>query len=91
MMIVEVTPISTPLKALPVSIITFSGFQFDTDDGDKVLPDFLNSIAGIKRGETKTFPYVFPDTWKQEDLRGVRALFTVNFNLACYAYSCYFY
>ncbi|XP_057765577.1 trigger factor-like protein TIG, Chloroplastic [Salvia miltiorrhiza] len=54
------------------------GFQFDTEDEDKVLPDFLNSISGIKRGETKTFPYTFPDTWKQEDLRGVRALFTVD-------------
>ncbi|KAG6407503.1 hypothetical protein SASPL_130494 [Salvia splendens] len=54
------------------------GFRFDTEDEDKVLPDFMNSIAGIKRGETKTFPYTFPDTWEQEDLRGVRALFTVK-------------
>ncbi|KAK6149362.1 hypothetical protein DH2020_016887 [Rehmannia glutinosa] len=54
------------------------GFQFDTEDGNNVLPDFLDSIIGIKRGETKTFPYVFPDSWKQEDLRGVRALFTVS-------------
>ena len=38
----------------------------------------MNSIVGIKRGETKTFPYTFPDTWEQEDLRGVRALFTVS-------------
>ncbi|KAH6778551.1 trigger factor type chaperone family protein [Perilla frutescens var. hirtella] len=54
------------------------GFQFDTEDGDRVLPDFLNSIIGIKRGESKTFPYVFPDSWKQEDLRGVCAQFTVD-------------
>ncbi|KZV56379.1 trigger factor-like protein TIG, Chloroplastic [Dorcoceras hygrometricum] len=53
-------------------------FQFDTEDGDRVLPGFLNSITGIKRGETKTFPYVFPDSWKQEDLRGVCAQFTVK-------------
>ncbi|CAA0832427.1 Trigger factor-like protein TIG- Chloroplastic [Striga hermonthica] len=53
------------------------GFQFDTEDENKVLPDFLNSIIGIKRGETKSFPYVFPDSWKQEDLRGVQAQFTV--------------
>ncbi|GER32874.1 trigger factor, partial [Striga asiatica] len=54
------------------------GFQFDTEDENKVLPDFLNSIIGIKRGETKSFPYVFPDSWKQEDLRGVQAQFTVS-------------
>lgn len=61
----------------------FSGFQFDTEDEDKVLPDFLNSIAGIKRGETKTFPYTFPDTWKQENLHGLRALFTVSSFIMC--------
>lgn len=54
------------------------GFQFDTEDGDRVLPDFLNSVIGIKRGESKSFPYVFPESWKQEDLRGVRAQFTVD-------------
>ncbi|KAL2495873.1 Trigger factor-like protein TIG [Forsythia ovata] len=54
------------------------GFQFDTEDGDKILPDFLDSIIGIKRGETKSFPYVFPESWKQEDLRGIRAQFTVE-------------
>ncbi|KAL8033495.1 hypothetical protein ABFX02_13G162700 [Erythranthe guttata] len=54
------------------------GFQFDTEDGDKVLPDFLNSITGIKRGESKSFPYVFPDSWEQENLRGLRAQFTVD-------------
>ncbi|KAL8462450.1 hypothetical protein ACS0TY_033463 [Phlomoides rotata] len=54
------------------------GFQFDTEDGDRVLPDFLDSIIGIKRGESRSFPYVFPDSWKQEDLRGVRAQFTVD-------------
>lgn len=56
----------------------FSGFQFDTEDGNIILPDFLDSIIGMKRGETKSFPYVFPDSWKQEDLRGVRAQFTVS-------------
>ncbi|KAK4484792.1 hypothetical protein RD792_007386 [Penstemon davidsonii] len=54
------------------------GFQFDTEDGNKVLPDFLDSIIGMKRGESRSFPYVFPDSWNQEDLRGVRAQFTVD-------------
>ncbi|XP_049375981.1 trigger factor-like protein TIG, Chloroplastic [Solanum verrucosum] len=53
------------------------GFSFDTEDGDNVLPGFRDSIIGIKRGETKSFPLVFPDSWKQEDLRGVHAQFTV--------------
>nr|GMC51741.1 trigger factor-like protein TIG, Chloroplastic [Ipomoea batatas] len=54
------------------------GFNFDTEDGDKVLPGFLDSIIGIKSGETKSFPLVFPESWKQEDLRGVYAQFTVG-------------
>ncbi|CAJ1971453.1 unnamed protein product [Sphenostylis stenocarpa] len=54
------------------------GFNFDTEDGDKVLPGFLDSIIGIHRGESKSFPLVFPETWKQESLRGVHAQFTVE-------------
>ncbi|GAV85867.1 FKBP_C domain-containing protein/Trigger_N domain-containing protein/Trigger_C domain-containing protein [Cephalotus follicularis] len=53
-------------------------FRFDTDDGDKVLPGFLESIIGINQGETKSFPLTFPDTWKQEDFRAVQAQFTVE-------------
>ncbi|CAI9088328.1 OLC1v1022633C1 [Oldenlandia corymbosa var. corymbosa] len=54
------------------------GFQFDTEDADKILPGFLESIVGMQREESRTFPYVFPETWAQEDLRGVRANFTVE-------------
>ncbi|KAE9614766.1 putative peptidylprolyl isomerase [Lupinus albus] len=54
------------------------GFNFDTEDGDNVLPGFLDSIIGICRGETKSFPLVFPENWKQENLRGVHAQFTVE-------------
>lgn len=54
------------------------GFNFDTEDGDKVLPGFLDSIIGIQRGETKSFPLVFPESWRQESLRGVHAQFTVE-------------
>ncbi|XP_048330045.2 trigger factor-like protein TIG, Chloroplastic [Ziziphus jujuba] len=54
------------------------GFHFDTEDGDKVLPSFLDALVGIHRGETKSFPLVFPDTWTQENLRGVHAQFTVE-------------
>ncbi|KAK2377909.1 trigger factor protein TIG, Chloroplastic [Trifolium repens] len=54
------------------------GFNFDTEDGEILVPGFLDSIIGIGRGETKSFPIVFPDTWKQESLRGVHAQFTVE-------------
>ncbi|XP_047171273.1 trigger factor-like protein TIG, Chloroplastic isoform X1 [Vigna umbellata] len=54
------------------------GFNFDTEDGDKVLPGFLDSIIGIQRGESKSFPLVFPETWNQENLRGVHAQFNVE-------------
>ncbi|GMY31764.1 trigger factor-like protein TIG, Chloroplastic [Fagus crenata] len=33
---------------------------------------------GIQRGETKSFERVFPESWKQENLRGVHAKFTVE-------------
>ncbi|XP_057464400.1 trigger factor-like protein TIG, Chloroplastic [Actinidia eriantha] len=52
--------------------------NFDTEDGDKVIPGFLDSIIGIQRGETKSFPLVFPESWKQENLCGVHAQFTVE-------------
>ncbi|WJX64800.1 hypothetical protein P8452_49535 [Trifolium repens] len=54
------------------------GFNFDTEDGEILVPGFLDSIIGIGRGETKSFPIVFPETWKQESLRGVHAQFTVE-------------
>ncbi|KAG5081701.1 Trigger factor-like protein TIG, Chloroplastic [Glycine soja] len=54
------------------------GFNFDTEYGEQVLPGFLDSIIGIQRGESKSFPLVFPETWKQENLRGVHAQFTVE-------------
>ncbi|KAL0550114.1 hypothetical protein IC582_014613 [Cucumis melo] len=54
------------------------GYRFDTEDGDKLLPGFLDSLIGIQRGETKSFPLVFPESWNQEDLRGVHAQFTVE-------------
>ncbi|XVF03776.1 hypothetical protein REPUB_Repub05bG0022300 [Reevesia pubescens] len=54
------------------------GFHFDTEDGDKGLPGFVDSIIGIQRGETKSFPLVFPESWQQENLRGVQAQFNVE-------------
>ncbi|GAU25070.1 hypothetical protein TSUD_257640 [Trifolium subterraneum] len=54
------------------------GFNFDTDDSEILVPGFLDSIIGIGRGETKSFPIVFPETWKQENLCGVHAQFTVE-------------
>lgn len=59
--------------------VPFSGFHFDTEDGDKVLPGFLDSIIGIQQGETRSFPLAFPESWRQEHLRGVQAQFTVSF------------
>ncbi|TQD70400.1 hypothetical protein C1H46_044063 [Malus baccata] len=54
------------------------GYHFDTEDGDKVVPGFLESIIGIQQGETKSFPLVFPISWTQEELRGVNAQFNVE-------------
>ncbi|KAK1316079.1 Trigger factor-like protein TIG [Acorus calamus] len=54
------------------------GFHFDTEESHNLLPGFLNSIIGIRPGETKSFPLSFPESWKQENLRGVSAQFTVE-------------
>ncbi|CAO2835863.1 unnamed protein product [Amaranthus hypochondriacus] len=54
------------------------GFNFDTEDAETVIPGFVDSLIGIRPGETKSFPLVFPETWRQEDLRGVQAQFTVE-------------
>ncbi|XP_068337840.1 trigger factor-like protein TIG, Chloroplastic [Pyrus communis] len=54
------------------------GYHFDTEDGDKVVPGFLESIIGIQQGETKSFPLVFPESWTQEELQGVHAQFNVE-------------
>ncbi|RZC46155.1 hypothetical protein C5167_039110 [Papaver somniferum] len=53
------------------------GFQLDTEEADNLPPGFLDSIIGIKGGETKTFSLAFPDSWRQENLRGVVAQYTV--------------
>ncbi|KAJ0102271.1 hypothetical protein Patl1_04124 [Pistacia atlantica] len=53
-------------------------FHFDTEDGDKYLPGFLDSIVGMRGGETRSFPLAFPESWRQENLRGVNAQFTVS-------------
>lgn len=58
--------------------IFVSGFNFDTEDAETVIPGFLDSLIEIRPGETKSFPLVFPETWRQEDLRGVQAQFTVS-------------
>lgn len=59
-------------------MVGFAGFQFDTEDGDRVIPGFLDAIIGVQGGETKSFPLTFPDSWKQEDLRGLPCQFTVS-------------
>ncbi|KAF5201724.1 Trigger factor, partial [Thalictrum thalictroides] len=53
-------------------------FQLDTEEAGNLPPGFLDSILGIRPGETKSFPFVFPESWQQENLRGVSAQFTVE-------------
>ncbi|XP_010913220.1 trigger factor-like protein TIG, Chloroplastic isoform X1 [Elaeis guineensis] len=54
------------------------GFHLDTEESDNLLPGFLGSIIGIRQGETRSFPLQFPESWGQENLRGVNAQFTVE-------------
>lgn len=55
-----------------------TGFHFDTEEGNRLLPGFLDSILGIRAGESKSILLVFPESWKQKNLRGQRAQFTVS-------------
>ncbi|XP_028556875.1 trigger factor-like protein TIG, Chloroplastic isoform X2 [Dendrobium catenatum] len=54
------------------------GFHLDTEESDNLLPGFLNSILGIRQGETKSFSLQFPESWEQVNLCGVQAQFTVR-------------
>ncbi|KAK9133149.1 hypothetical protein Scep_012677 [Stephania cephalantha] len=54
------------------------GYQLDTEDSDHLPPGFLEAIVGIRPGETRSFPLVFPESWEQENLRGVQAQYTVE-------------
>lgn len=63
------------------SYMIFPGFYLDTEEINNLLPGFLGSIIGIRQGETRSFPLQFPESWEQENLRGVRAQFTVSVTL----------
>ncbi|KAG0475571.1 hypothetical protein HPP92_015257 [Vanilla planifolia] len=65
-------------KGEAISSAERKGFHLDTEESDNLLPGFLDSIIGIRQGETKSFPLQFPETWEQENLRGIHAQFTVE-------------
>ncbi|XP_076949015.1 trigger factor-like protein TIG, Chloroplastic [Bidens hawaiensis] len=75
---ISATTVGQDGSEVEVSAAGSKGFNFDTEDGDTVVPGFLDAIIGIQRGETKSFPLAFPDSWKQEDLRGLPCQFTVE-------------
>ncbi len=57
-----------------------SGSNFTVVLGEgRMLPAFEGALAGLSKGETKTFPIVFPDDYV-EHLRGKTAEFTVTAN-----------
>ena len=54
------------------------GFQLDTEEGAFLLPGFVEAVLGLEAGQSKSFDLVFPETWQQESLRGVKARFSVS-------------
>lgn len=54
------------------------GFHLDTEESTHLVPGFVNAILGLERGQTQSFQLAFPDTWKQKELQGVLARFTVE-------------
>ncbi|KAJ8754980.1 hypothetical protein K2173_015492 [Erythroxylum novogranatense] len=75
---ISATKIDNGKSSTPIPAAESKGFYFDTEDGDKLIPGFLDSIIGMQQGETKSFSLVFPESWKQENLRGIHAQFTVE-------------
>ena len=51
----------------------------DTEEGLNYLPGFVEEILGLKRGETRTFDLVFPETWQVEATRGATGRFVVSY------------
>ncbi|GLJ15841.1 hypothetical protein SUGI_0261380 [Cryptomeria japonica] len=54
------------------------GFHLDTEETSHLVPGFRDSLLGLETGETRSFELTFPSTWKQKELQGVRARFTVE-------------
>lgn len=48
------------------------------EESNNLLPGFLDSIIGIRQGETRSFPLEFPQSWEEENLRGVNVKYTVS-------------
>ncbi|XP_059073469.1 trigger factor-like protein TIG, Chloroplastic [Cryptomeria japonica] len=55
-----------------------TGFHLDTEETSHLVPGFRDSLLGLETGETRSFELTFPSTWKQKELQGVRARFTVE-------------
>ncbi|XP_020253049.1 trigger factor-like protein TIG, Chloroplastic [Asparagus officinalis] len=64
-------------KAQKIPSAERKGFHLDTEESDNLLPGFLDAISGIRPDETRSFPLQFPESWEQENLRGVNSQFTV--------------
>ncbi|ONK79298.1 uncharacterized protein A4U43_C01F4950 [Asparagus officinalis] len=65
-------------KAQKIPSAERKGFHLDTEESDNLLPGFLDAISGIRPDETRSFPLQFPESWEQENLRGVNSQFTVQ-------------
>lgn len=50
----------------------------DTEETSHLVPGFRDELLGLERGETRSFELTFPSMWKQKELQGVHARFTVN-------------
>lgn len=61
-----------------MSCIGPSGFQLDTEEGQFLLPGFVEETLGLEAGQAKSFDLKFPDNWQQESLIGITARFSVR-------------
>jgi trigger factor len=56
---------------------TAADFPFSLGQG-RMLPEFEAAVAGMKPGETKTFPLTFPDDYTAKELAGKTVQFEVT-------------
>lgn len=59
---------------------TGSDYNVEIGAGTTISAEFEKNLIGIKKGETKTFEFTYPDDFTEEKLRGTVSEFTVTVN-----------
>ena len=60
----------------------YSGKDYNVEigAGTMISTEFEENMVGMKKGETKTFDFTYPDDFTEESLRGTASSFTITVN-----------